>query len=254
MKTLIIPDVHLDFNKLEKAMTSFVKRADHVIFLGDFFDDFNDTPEANVKMARILKTEILGKEKITVLMGNHDLNYHPLCLPEWRCSGFSLEKKAAIGEVLTLEDYNNFVWATTAGGEKGRDALVTHAGLHPDMLPWGCEVDPQSLANYLNEKCQKALTTQLGGEPLLQAGRSRYGHQPHGGIIWMDVREYEHIEGLRQIFGHTPLRSPYKVGPPKEYSLCMDSQLSHLLLIKGKQWKVLETIKAPKLKHEQPKL
>lgn len=231
MKSLVIPDVHLDIENLKKILQSQeAQDCDRLVFLGDFFDNFGDSPKRNAEMAQFLKNEILYNEKATILVGNHDLHYHPKCLPQWRCSGYSHEKREAIEKVLSLEDFNQFDWATTID-----DVLLTHGGLHPSMIPWGQGIDAQSLCQYLNKKCLEALETQLGSEPLLQAGRLRYGPQAHGGIIWMDVREYEHIEGIKQIFGHTPLKNPIFLGPENERSLCLDCQLSQALVINDNQ-------------------
>lgn len=216
---LVIPDVHLRLDRLKDVLQAWGGRG-RVIFLGDFFDDFDDSPETNADMAHFLKEAILGNKDHTVIMGNHDLHYHPQCPPQLRCSGFSEEKMKAIDRVLTLEDFRKFHWATEEGG-----FLFTHAGLHPRLLPAFAESEPRKLAQWINSSCRNALDTGDIHEPLLRAGYIRYGSQPVGGVIWMDFREYEHIAGVRQIFGHTPLRRHLTTGPDEEASFCIDTHL-----------------------------
>lgn len=223
--TLIVPDVHLRLENLKAILNQWGGRG-RVIFLGDFFDDFGDTATQNAEMASFLKKEVLGKKSHTVIMGNHDFHYHPRCPDELKCSGFTEEKKTAIGEVLSLEDFSNFQWATH---EKG--FLLTHAGLHPRLLSPFAEVRADKISQWINDTCRKALDLGDIYEPLLRAGYMRYGAQPVGGVIWMDVREYEHIPQLRQIFGHTPLRVHSKVGPVDECSFCIDTNLDCVGLV-----------------------
>jgi hypothetical protein len=216
---LIIPDVHLRLAEMKNVLQAWGERGE-VFFLGDFFDDFGDTPEGNAEMARFLKNEILGKSGYKVLIGNHDLHYHPDCPRQLRCSGFSDEKKKAIGEILGREEFAAMEWAGVAG-----PYLLTHAGLHPRLIPALMPADPRELANWVNDTCWEAVRNKRDDEPLLRAGYIRYGTQPVGGVVWMDYREYEHIPEVRQIFGHTPLRSHSQCGPDNEPSYCLDTNL-----------------------------
>lgn len=217
--TLVVPDVHLRVGRVSKILESWGNRG-RVVFLGDFFDDFGDTPSKNTEMAMFLKEEILSRSDCVVLMGNHDLHYHPRCPRELRCSGFSEEKMKAINKVLDLEDFAKMRWALSSDG-----FLFTHAGLHPRLLPPFADVDASKIADWINKSCDNSLSTGDYTEPLLRAGYMRYGPQPVGGVIWMDFREYEHIPGLQQVFGHTPLRIHSVIKAGGEVSLCLDTNL-----------------------------
>lgn len=222
LPTLIIPDVHLRMDGLRGILSAWNGRGP-VIFLGDFFDDFDDTPEMNSRMAEMLRDEILPNPNHTVLMGNHDLHYHPLCPPSLRCSGFASDKLEAIGRIMSTEDFRKFKWSYAASG-----VLFTHAGLHPHFVPAFQEASAEGLSLFINERCELAISSMNPTEPLLRAGYSRYGNQPHGGVVWMDVREYAHIDGLSQVFGHTPCRKPVRLGKTDEPSLCLDTNLMHI--------------------------
>ncbi len=223
---LIVPDVHLRVTALADTLQAWGGRGP-VIFLGDFFDDFGDSAEANLKMAEFIKTDILGNPRHTVLMGNHDLHYHPYCPSELWCSGFHPEKKEAINQILRAEDFGEFKWATHWKG-----VLLTHAGLHPRLAPPMGSDSAEELSKWVNTTCQNALDNRDPSEPLLRAGRIRGGFQPVGGVIWMDAREYQPVGRLRQVFGHTPLKSPMPVDGTNDGSWCVDTNLNSVAVLK----------------------
>jgi hypothetical protein len=235
---LVVPDVHLKMEKLDRILNLWGDRGE-VVFLGDFFDDFDDTPGINAKMAEVLRDRILPNPLHTVLAGNHDLNYHPLCQDALRCSGFEREKLRAVREVLNEEDWGRFRWATAIDGH-----LISHAGLHPQLAPalTSCRGgdDVGGISEWINDRCEAALKVGDDTEPLLRAGYSRYGLQPVGGIIWMDVREYLCLEGIPQIFGHTPLKTPAKLYPDERPSYCLDTHLEHVGIVRGGRVSILE--------------
>jgi len=222
---LVVPDVHLRLDALRKVLGLWGDKGP-VVFLGDFFDDFGDTVEKNHEMAEYLKTTVLHNPQYTVLIGNHDLHYHPRCPSELWCSGFHPDKREAISTVLNLADFEQFKWAHSWDG-----VLFTHAGLHPRLIPPMSSGEADDLCNWINKSCSEALDHLDSSEPLLRAGRMRGGYQPFGGVIWMDVREYQPIEGLRQIFGHTPLRAADPVDSAPSGSWCIDTNLSTVAIM-----------------------
>lgn len=216
---LVVPDVHLRIEVLRGLLDAWAGRGP-VVFLGDFFDDFDDSPARNQEMAEFLRDEILPKPGHTVLMGNHDLHYSPWCPAELWCSGFHPDKKEAIAGVLGGEEFSLFKWAHSWEG-----TLFTHAGLHPRLIPPLSGGGADELAGWIGESCARAMDTRDPSEPLLRAGRMRGGYQPVGGVIWMDVREYQPVHGLRQVFGHTPLRAPMSLDSRIDGSWCIDTNL-----------------------------
>ena len=72
MKTLIIPDIHTKWEKAQKAIEKYP--ADEVICLGDYFDDFDDTPEMAMDTATWLK-DFISRKNTVALVGNHEFNY-----------------------------------------------------------------------------------------------------------------------------------------------------------------------------------
>lgn len=224
---LVVPDVHLRIEPLRSLLDAW-SDSGPVVFLGDFFDDFGDTRGRNREMAEFLKDEILPKPRHTVLMGNHDLHYSPWCPSELWCSGFHPDKKEAIGEVLGVEEFAHFKWAHSWGG-----ILFTHAGLHPRLIPPLSSGKAEELSGWIGQSCVQAIANRDPSEPLLRAGRARGGYQPVGGVIWMDAREYQPIEGLRQIFGHTPLHEPMELDARSDGSWCIDTNLQCAAVIRA---------------------
>lgn len=223
--TLVVPDVHLRLDGLIDILSHWGDRGP-VVMLGDFFDDFNDTVEDNVKMAIFLKERVLGRGNYTVIMGNHDLHYHPHCPPELCCSGFHPDKHRGICGVLSPDDFLGFKWAHSHA-----DTLFTHAGLHPRLMPAFFDGGAGELAEWIGRTCQTAFENRDPSEPLLRAGRARGGYQPVGGVIWMDAREYQPVHGIRQVFGHTPMRSPLRCGEGRDSSWCIDTNSSNAAII-----------------------
>jgi hypothetical protein len=224
---LVVPDSHLRIERMRSVLDEWGDKGP-VVFLGDFFDDFDDTPKRNQEMACYLKETVLHNANHTVLMGNHDLHYHPRCPSELWCSGFHPDKKKAIGEVLGLEDFERFKWAHEWGG-----VLFTHAGLHPRLTPAMAKGEARELAGWIEKTCSAALDNLDPSEPLLRAGRMRGGYQPFGGVIWMDAREYQPVGTVRQIFGHTPLRKALPLDSTPHGSWCVDTNLETVAILKS---------------------
>jgi len=89
MRTLIIPDIHHHTQNAEHWLRS--QRYDRVVFLGDYFDDFNDTARDATNTARWLRERMDATTDI-FLLGNHDAAYLFTGLPELGCAGFTQQK------------------------------------------------------------------------------------------------------------------------------------------------------------------
>lgn len=216
-RTLIIPDIHLKWEKADKIIKH--EAADAVVFLGDYFDDFGDTPADAAETADWLVNSLKQPNRIH-LMGNHDIHY---AVPHraYKCSGYEQAKEFAINAIMTENDWKKLPLHTWVGSW-----LCTHAGFHEHF--YRREFD---LKEQLRSTCDNALKVAFGGgvrEEILCAGYSRGGDHPFGGIIWCDSSEFRPIMGINQVFGHTPQRKPvwlYNGRPTaKSYTqnLCLD--------------------------------
>lgn len=209
-KILVIPDIHTSYQKVEGLIEAY--NPDLTVFLGDYFDQFYDSPALNLDVATWLKESLTRPNRIH-LFGNHDLHY---AYPNRNtiCSGFTEEKLKAISGVLTKDDWNKLLLYYLHG-----DILFTHAGFHNSFLKG--RVRP-----FIQKECNAALKALKEGKPhwVTSAGFSRGGRQSIGGLTWCDWREFWPIKGLSQVFGHTvDIKPRVKKSDDGAYNLCLDT-------------------------------
>lgn len=209
MKTLIIPDIHNHFDRAEKTIKSV--NADQIVFLGDYFDDFNDTPEDITEVADWFHWSVNQPNRIH-LCGNHDIHYWVKEAKSNRCGGWEQWKQIAIDNIVKPEDWEKLKFYYVLDNTY----LLSHGGVHPY---W---VDPVKFRNgeeitiTLDKLVQKLERDSEECIKLLKkdrynwicvAGFSRSRSPFVGGLIWLDFGEEFHpIRGIHQIVGHTPSR------------------------------------------------
>lgn len=224
-KLLVIPDIHHKWIKAEAIIRA--ESPDKVVFLGDYFDDFGDSPMIAAGTARWLKRSLADRSRVH-LVGNHDLSYMS-GLPRLRCSGYGTAKHVAIASCgIEWSRLEPFCWID------GDAWLCTHAGLSAPFLE---SVRPGAAAGDVDDVLKGSIedvdrASDAGHRhPFLQAGTARGGPSETGGIVWCDYgEEYEDVPGLRQIFGHT--RGPrvrHGLGPGGAEHYCIDTVLNHYI-------------------------
>lgn len=200
--TLIIPDIHLKHELAEKIILGV--KHDEVIFLGDYFDDFGDTPEMVNNACDWLEYSVNQPNRIH-LFGNHDMQY-AFTNRSFQCSGYEQWKYFIIHDNLSPKK----VWDKVKHYHILDDQwLLTHAGLHKQLLPNHIanlypnrETFLKEVSRYLDQEIVKGFRDQGW---IFEAGASRGGMQRVGGIIWCDHNnEMYPILGLNQIYGHSP--------------------------------------------------
>ena len=228
IRTLIISDLHLQWQRADSIIKHVAP--DKIVFLGDYFDDFGDTYRDNLEMAEWLQSSLSKPDRIH-LMGNHDIQY-AIGSQVFTCSGFEQSKLFAIDSVLTEENWKQLPFYTWVGSW-----FCSHAGVHKYYYDtYGYAYGRRLPFNeWIKSECQEAFDQMWKDKTphrILSAGRSRGGVSRHGGIIWCDVREYAPIEGVNQIFGHTPRQRPEWInGPGNTKSLALDVSHSHYYAI-----------------------
>jgi hypothetical protein len=216
-RTLIVPDIHTQHTKAQRII-DYVG-ADKVVFLGDYFDNFHDTPEMNFNTTIWVTNRMEQHPEDQFLLGNHDVPY------VWGlefCSGFSIEKAAAIdatGEVQRLR--NNLKLFTLVD-----EILISHAGLTNALVPKNHEKD---LMNWLSRECTKAKFNMKEGVShwTIAPGLDRGGYALYGGLTWCDWNNFKPIKGIKQICGHTKGYLPRYL----DGNHCIDTALKHYALI-----------------------
>lgn len=224
---LIIPDIHLKWRQADKILEAY--SFDKVVFLGDFFDDWYDTPEKAKEMAIWVKSKIdLYGDKAIFLFSNHDIAYAFPWNFSLGCSGFTREKALAINSVLTRKDWLKFKLHYFEDG-----ILYSHAGCHPYVF-CGSQ-DKELTLELIDKKCKAALEDASMGIPnvVTSAGMGRGGWQPVGGVTWMDWNlEFEPISGLNQCVGHTPAKKVRIKKGKNSVNYCFDTNLAYYGIIR----------------------
>lgn len=203
---LIIPDVHgRDFWK--DAANRF---PGNIVFLGDYLDPYPlegiSQDETFTNFLEILSFKKANPDRVTLLLGNHDLQYYSKAYSLYCKTNRYSWKYAQLYEDTFHENSQLFQLAHSLAFPESK-ALFTHAGVvscwlyqHQDLLP---EVSAEAI--------NRLLDTEEGIVALTECSTIRGGDYPAGSPVWADQREMVHsepIEGTYQIFGHTMLEMP----------------------------------------------
>jgi predicted phosphodiesterase len=226
-KILVIPDVHYQFDKVYRILEK-EEDYDTVVFLGDFFDFWNDTPDDARKCCFDFQTlcfYLENEEKnYHVLWGNHDLSYAWGTVNKYaKCSGWTPEKSKEITRWMMPEDWDKFQWFL----QIDRDILLTHAGLSGYFVrkDWNNEEIFEFLKYAERNSLDKLLT---GGADWTYSITNH-----HGGILWNRPNcvgfKFFKIPDLRQIFGHTFQRDAIW---QDDENYCIDTGLRDYIVVK----------------------
>lgn len=207
---VIIPDLH-HRQDIANQILELEPEYTNAIFLGDTFDQFNDTTE-DVKNAAIWLKESLNNPKHIHCVGNHDHSYRFPGNPNAWCSGFTHDKCRTIRSVLNNDDF-----AKLKLYHRENNILFSHAGVSRRYLnflvdrgliqkrTWSID-NVCAILNNLESKANQKYA--LGGEhELYMVGMSRGGELEVGSPIWCDQREFFPTEFI-QVYGHTPRPHP----------------------------------------------
>lgn len=224
---LIIPDIHNRVDPVEDLVAMFPDH--HVVFLGDYFDAYDDTREDARRTAIWLRHSLQLPHRMH-LMGNHDLPYRwgkTLC----NCPGWSVDKHAAVAQVIKPSDWNRIKLVHTIDRPGKRPLLLSHAGVNLANL-YGAgtsfDVSPSGRLSYLRQCSVSEHLHQLYESEANCIRRANHGHQHHwlnqgrrmgyrevAGPLWLDVDDHRPlIAGIDQIVGHSHVRSPLHVALP----------------------------------------
>lgn len=202
MTTIVIPDLHNKVDWVEKWLSG--QKYDKVIFLGDYFDSFYDTPQIAELTASWLKESLKHSNRV-YLLGNHDMSY--MINPNFNrmidCPGWNIDKHIRINQILDRADWNKL---RPVYSEQGY--MLSHAGWHKNILPVRCDLSHEQLIDFAEKGLAKV---KQGLSCYVFNSGKRMDHTQFftGGITWLDWwEEFEDIDGLKQIVGHTPYKKP----------------------------------------------
>jgi calcineurin-like phosphoesterase family protein len=219
---LIVPDVHEKIVKLKRLLEYYDDVA-WVIFLGDFLDSWDGLTEQTHETIKWL-TENVHNEKYTFLLGNHDIHYaYPI--EGIICSGYTRAKQKLVSASLNSKHWNRFQLIAWAEGW-----LCSHAGLHPYTLPVQGYAPAVLKAEEDDTLWKLRYAQQIS--PWILPGRGRGGSGRVGGVDWLDwSQEFEPIEGLNQIVGHSFREHVRTRDTAGSRNYCIDTDLNHVALI-----------------------
>lgn len=211
---IIIPDVHgRDFWK--EAIKG--RENEEIVFLGDYVDPYTmlegiTSEESIVSLAEIIDFKKAHPDNVTLLLGNHDLNYI--------ASGLTISRHNYRDHKL-IHDYfdENFELFDIAYEKhiNGVRYLFTHAGLLPGWLKqqedtFGA-IEPGKEVETLNQ----LLHSNSLFKALDDVSSYRGGSSEVSSIVWVDINEHidnernsihETLANTYQIFGHTLMEKP----------------------------------------------
>jgi len=225
MKLLVIPDIHNHFEPAEELIKRFPDR--HVVFLGDYFDSFDDTVSMAIATAEWLRYSI-GKGRIH-LMGNHDLPYR------WRyqtCPGFNTRKYREVCRIMTEDIWREtrlaLIFSNFAHGAPiARPLVLSHAGFTLANL-YGADdfrdVAKGGRLEFLRDRLPQEHLEEIRKQSTrcLRAAKevrhhfwlnqgTRVGDRNVGGPFWIDRHELlSQLPEIYQIVGHTHVKTPQR--------------------------------------------
>lgn len=207
---LIIPDVHgRYFWKDAVEQHNDIP----VVFLCDYLDPYHNyiedisVDDAICNFKEILDYKHLNSNRVTLLLGNHDIHYI--------ASGINCSRKDSMhaDELHDLFVSNLELFKLAANYPVAYKMFVmTHAGIlkgwlsqhHPNIST----DSPESIVAAINASCVELKTfVQYINDALMEVPFARGGGSKFGSIVWADESEHMHstepLPNIYQVFGHT---------------------------------------------------
>jgi len=236
MKYLIIPDLHQRCKVTEKILERESSKVDKIVFLGDYFDNFDGAWEScgfKYTCEWIKPTHDSLKEKAIWLIGNHDMCYLEECFRHsnfplkeehpnkiYKCTGYTRNKASQCRKFFHKDKHPFFL--NTHLIYQAESYLLSHAGIHPSRMPM-----PLHDINKNIEKIKELwedTKLHINIKPnhnLLTCGQVRGGNETVGGITWLDFDcEFVDIENVPQIVGHSHHPKPERKGRSIDIDCC----------------------------------
>lgn len=166
-----------------------------IVFLGDYHDPYGDWIEGepnlndSIKNLKELSDFVIGNDKVTCLLGNHDCSYFN-GLNKCR---FDYWQKDEVRDLLTKMNLKIYIRFANSANK----FLFTHAGV---VKEWANSIDDLNNIDITKPSI------------LNQVPKSRGGDYEFGSCIWNSVTDFEEgtpLDGYYQIFGHTWSKAPF---------------------------------------------
>lgn len=237
-RVLVISDIHQEYKKARKIIDA--EAPDAIVCLGDLFDSHVYDDLADVAGTVALYREIVNNPNNIMLLSNHDFAYHYIYNRTKLCSGYTAFKNQFINSIITPDEWNKVRWYCVID-----DYLCTHAGVGAPLIPEGYRVNLESVTEYLDKESILANRALVNGKKhwFWQAGYSRCGEVPYGGILWNDFEdEYIPITTIKTLSGHTPADKIRYYNAVHQNHICIDCNLNEYLIIHNQKLEIKKYI------------
>ena len=215
-KFLIIGDLHAKIDIFLNIVEEFEKENyDKIIFLGDYCDDWNTSPDASRELLdKLIEFKKKYYTQCILLLGNHDFS-------EWlggnfECSGFNY-----LTHIYCENKFDDNLYLFQIAYAH-KDYLFTHAGVTNSWLKKVKKLENEykdmttayRIADRLNQ-CLYSSIMHEGHYKLFKSlqniGGYRGGYE-YPSPIWTDYHELisNPIPHINQVVGHTPVKTVIK--------------------------------------------
>lgn len=171
---------------------------DIVVFLGDYVDSFDISPEQCLENLSELFEYKCSTPNVYMLVGNHD--YHYMRHDTDRYSGYRYEWMKAYRSIL-LDNYHLLDMVTVLQA-KDENYIFSHAGVSEQFL---------STNNVHVDELNELWKTNPSVFGFKHNTMDIYGNHPSQSPIWIrpEALLTSEVEGYNQIVGHTNVRWPH---------------------------------------------
>lgn len=222
---IIIPDIHgRTFWNVPEVVNHLGE--EHVIFLGDYLDPYDyegiNTAQAFDNLLSIVELKKQHPDKVTLLLGNHDLHYM-----DGRLEGGRYDYLHGLRNRQFFTENAHLFQITYEAEFGGKKFLFTHAGLLRGWVETNRNFfggpAPEAVPTLLNDMWADPVRRKTLLATLADIPYSRWGNTEFGSPVWSDVEDIddsvEEIEGVYQIFGHSQQLKDTVIG---EHFACLD--------------------------------
>lgn len=183
---LVIGDIHGKLEIVKKVLDLPGRK----LFIGDILDSYDRKPNEQIECLE----RILSDNDTDLMMGNYKASY--IYGNQMRASGFNALTFTLIIPFLSRLQ-RKAIWHFPI---REYGILITHAGISRCLTG---DLSQHEIFDMVDSWAFRPHES-----PFFQIGKARGGNYKTGGPLWCDWNtEFQPIQGLRQIVGHTAVPS-----------------------------------------------
>lgn len=210
-KIIVVPDVHGRTHWKKAADKLTFGEVDEMVFVGDYFDSFNINGEDQINnFLDIVEFQKNNLDRVTLLTGNHDLQY----ITDMPCSGYQAGNHWTIKNLLQPLMVEDKLQMVKIIGKY----LFVHAGISKTWCN-RYNIDIKNLEESVNSLFKRSPTSfdfqdVPNFPPFNKMGYhkniSHYGDNVWQSPTWIrpDSLALDKIKGYIQVVGHTHMNCP----------------------------------------------